>query len=127
MTTEPAFLRRPAGRKLEDIRIVPNPYNIKARDWQFGVSAPDRILFVNLPPFCDIKIYTERGDLIKTIHHTDGSGDDTWNSITDSRQVIVSGIYIVYFKVTQDYVDENTGEVLFRKGQSIIKKLAVVR
>ena len=127
MTTEPAFLQRPPGRKLEDIRIVPNPYNIKARDWQFGISAPDRILFVNLPPFCDIKIYTERGDLIKTIHHTDGSGDESWNSITESRQVIVSGIYIVYFEVTQDYVDESTGKLLFKKGDSIFKKLAVVR
>ncbi len=127
MTTEPAFLRRPAGRSLDDIRIVPNPYNIRARDWQFGISAPDRILFVNLPPFCDIKIYTERGDLIKTIHHDDGSGDEAWNSITESRQVIVSGIYIVYIKVTQDYIDENTKEVIFRKGQSIVKKLAVIR
>lgn len=127
MTTEPAFLRRPPSRNLDDIRIVPNPYNIKARDWQFGVSAPDRILFVNLPPFCDIKIYTERGDLIKTIHHDDGSGDEPWNSITDSRQVIVSGIYLVYFQVTQDYIDEDTGKVIFKKGDSIIKKLAVIR
>ncbi len=127
MTTEPAFLRRPAGRRLSDIRIVPNPYNIRARDWQFGISAPDRILFVNLPPFCDINIYTERGDLIKTIHHTDGSGDETWNSITESRQVIVSGVYLVYFKVTQDYVDEATGQLIFKKGESIVKKLAIIR
>ena len=127
MTNEPAFLQRPPGRKLDAIRIVPNPYNVRARDWQFGISAPDRILFVNLPPFCKIKIYTERGDLIKTIQHEDGSGDEAWNSITEARQVIVSGIYIVYFEVTQDYIDENTKEVIFKKGDSVFKKLAVVR
>ena len=126
MTNEPASLRRPPGTSLESIRIVPNPYNKKARDWQFGISAPDRVLFVNLPPFCDIKIYTERGDLIKTIHHTDSSGDEPWNLNTDARQVIVSGIYLIYFEVTQDYIDDS-GKLIFKKGQSIVKKLAVIR
>ncbi|RMH60355.1 MAG: hypothetical protein D6677_13860 [Calditrichaeota bacterium] len=127
MTQNPAHLLRPPGNSLSAIRIVPNPYNIKAREWQFGLSGGDRINFYNLPPQCDIKIFTERGDLIKTIHHTDNSGDESWNSNTSSNQVIVSGIYIVYFEVTQDYVDESTGKVIFKKGDSIAKKLAVVR
>ncbi len=127
MTQDPAFLRRPPGLSLDDIRIVPNPFNIKAREWQFGISSADRVLFVNLPPVCDIKIFTERGDLIKTIRHTDGSGDEPWNSITSSGQVVVSGIYIVYIEVTEDYVDEQTGQLIFKKGQSVAKKLAIVR
>jgi len=113
MTQEPAYLRRPAGNSLEAIRIVPNPYNIKAKNLQYGESGPDRIMFYNLPPVCTIKIYTVRGDLIKTIEHTDTSGDESWNSITESRQIVVSGVYVVYFETPN--------------GESITKKLVVIR
>ena len=112
-TTEPAYLRRMPGEKLSDIRIVPNPYHIGAKDYQFGSANKDRLMFYNLPPLCTIKIFTERGDLIETIEHADGSGDEEWRSVTSSRQVIVSGLYIVYFE-TPD-------------GESISKKLIVVR
>jgi hypothetical protein len=79
-------------------------------------------MFYNIPPYCTIRIYTERGDLIKTIEHTDGSGDEEWKSVTSSGQVVVSGVYIAYIEVTQDSVDPP-----FTKGESIIKKLIVVR
>ena len=108
MTNEPAFLRRAAGTSLDEIRIVPNPYNIRARDIQFGESGADRIMFLNIPPVCTIKIFTERGDLIKVIEHTDGSGDEAWNSVTSSRQVVVSGVYIATFETPE-------GEVAVRK------------
>lgn len=126
-TNEPAKLKRQSGKTLEAIRVVPNPYNIKARELQYGVSGPDRIMFLDIPPFCTIKIFTERGDLISTIEHTDGSGDAEWNSITSSRQVIVSGVYIAYFEVTEDYYDSNTGELLFKKGENAIRKFIVIR
>ncbi|MEO8230639.1 MAG: hypothetical protein ABI638_00005, partial [Ignavibacteriota bacterium] len=48
----------------------------------------------NIPGRCDIDIYTELGELIKTIEHTDGSGDQAWDSLTSSGQIVVSGIYI---------------------------------
>jgi hypothetical protein len=112
MTNTPAFLRRPAGESLSDIRIVPNPFDVRARDLQFA-GAPDRIAFFGLPPQCTIRIFTERGDLVHTIEHTDGSGDELWNSLTSSGQVIVSGVYIVHF-ATPD-------------GQSEYKKFIVIR
>ncbi|MHB2153021.1 fibronectin [Calditrichota bacterium GD2] len=127
MTNQPAVLKRAAGRSLKDIRIVPNPFNIRAIDMQFGYSAPDRIKFLNIPPVCRIKIYTERGDLIETIEHTDGSGDEAWNSITSSRQVVVSGLYIAVIEVTQDYYDPETGEIIFRKGETAIRKFVIIR
>ena len=77
-------------------------------------------MFYNIPPFCTIKIYTERGDLIQTIEHTDGSGDEAWTSITSSRQVVVSGLYIAYFEVTED-------AGAFKKGDNIIKKFIIIR
>jgi len=124
-TNQPASLKRQAGT-LDRIRIVPNPYNIKARDLQYGVGGPDRIMFLDIPPTCKIRIFTERGDLIYSIDHIDGSGDEAWNSITSSRQVIVSGIYIAHFEVLDDYKDWKTGE-LVKKGSAGIEKFIVIR
>jgi hypothetical protein len=107
MTNQPAYLRRPAAEKLSEFRVVPNPYHIGARILQFEHN-PDRIAFFGLPELCTIKIYTERGDLVKTIEHTDRTGDELWDSLTESGQVIVSGVYIVYLQ-TPD------GESTFRK------------
>ncbi|MDZ7288364.1 MAG: hypothetical protein ONB44_00335 [candidate division KSB1 bacterium] len=127
MTNQPAFLRRPAAKSLDAIRVVPNPYHIRARDRQFGYDAPDRIAFFGLPPECTIKIYTERGDLIETIHHIDGSGDELWDSLTFSRQVVVSGLYIAYFEVTKDVYDQETNKLLFRKGDNTLRKFIIIR
>ena len=111
-TTEPAFLKRIAGDNLSDIRIVPNPFYIKAPNLTFP-NEPDKIMFYNIPGNCTIRIYTERGDLIKTIMHSDGSGDQAWNSITDYRQVVVSGVYIANIQAAD--------------GPSINKKFIVIR
>ena len=113
ITNKAASLKRPAGESFEDIRVVPNPFHISARDFQYGVSAPDRLMFLNIPPICTIRIFTERGDLIETIEHTDGSGDEAWNSITSSRQLIVSGLYIAHFEDPE--------------GGSTIRKFTVIR
>lgn len=125
-TTEPAYLRRKAGDALSEIRVVPNPYNIKNRELQY-IGEPDKLMFLNIPGHCTINIYTERGDLIETIHHENGSGDEVWNSITSSRQVVVSGIYIAHFKVTEDYFDPETGELRYRKGDSAYRKFVIIR
>jgi hypothetical protein len=121
LTSRPARLRRPAGAELEQVRVVPNPYNISSRALQFGDDALyDRLAFYGLPPFCKINIYTERGDLIKSIEHDDGSGDEVWDSLTSSGQIVVSGIYLAYFEVTEDAPG-------FKKGDHIIRKFVIIR
>jgi len=128
MTSEPAYLKKPAVKStLDSIRVVPNPFHIGASRLQFGINAPDRIGFYGLPPECIIKIYTERGDLIDTIIHDDGTADELWHSLTTSRQVIVSGVYIAYFEVQKDLYDLQTGELAFKKGENIIRKFFVIR
>jgi hypothetical protein len=57
-------------------------------------GTPDKILFVNLPVRCKLRIYTETGDLVNTIDHY-GTGDEQWNQRTVSNQYVVSGIYIL--------------------------------
>jgi len=125
-TTQPAELLKPPADNMENIRVVPNPYNIRSRLLQYP-GEEDKITFLNLPPYCTIRIFTERGDLIETIEHDNGSGDEAWNSITSSRQVVVSGIYIAHFKVSRDYSDPDTQEPLFRKGDSAFRKFVIIR
>ena len=153
LTSVPAYLRRPAGSFLCEVRVVPNPYDIRARALQFGDDFQyDRIAFYGLPPLCDVKIFTERGDMIWEKYHDDGSGDELWDSLTSSGQIIVSGIYILYVEATEDVfatqdmyathdIVADNGEIMFRKdelmyregeqifskGESIYRKFVVIR
>ncbi len=113
---DPANLQRMAGTKLSEIRIVPNPYHISSRSSvRFpGVNDEDKIAFYNIPGQCTIEIYTELGELIKTIEHTNGSGDEFWYCVTSSNQIVVSGIYIAVV------TDKSSGE-------KHISKFAVIR
>jgi hypothetical protein len=128
LTSVPAYLLRPSGKALEGIRVVPNPYDIRSRIWQFGdKSQYDRLAFYGLPPKCLVRIYTERGDLIWEKDHINGAGDELWDSMTSSRQIVVSGVYIAYFEVTEDAYDADGRTLLFKKGESTYRKFVVIR
>jgi hypothetical protein len=115
------------------IRIVPNPYNIRNRKITFGEGTDkDKLMFYNLPENCTIRIFTERGDLVKLIEHETLEGmaavaDEAWYSNTDSRQVVKSGVYIAHIQVSKDIEEPTTGLPLLFKGESIIKKFIVIR
>ena len=113
----PAYLKakRPPGGTMDAIRIVPNPYILSSDAVNLRFSGePDKIAFFNIPGRCKIRIYTELGELVNEIDHTDGSGDAYWKSITSSGQIVVSGIYIVVFE------DLDTG-------LKAIRKLSIIR
>ena len=117
-TTQGAHLTRAPGSSLDDIRVVPNPFNIAADELQWP-GENDKIMFMNLPPVCTIKIYTESGDLVKTLEHTNGSGDEPWGvlsqewSTTETGQIIVSGIYIAHIE-TPDGASKNVKFLVVR-------------
>ena len=86
---------------LSDIRIVPNPYNINDPLLQEqGWTDQRGIQFFNLPGKITIKIFTENGDLVKTLKHDSpvSSGYEFWDMITKNQQVIYSGVYLVVFE-----------------------------
>lgn len=92
---------RTSQNDLSKIRIAPNPYNINDPLLKtYGYTDQRAINFYNLPASCDIQIFTENGDLIKTIKHesTVRAGSETWDMITDSQQVISSGLYIAVIR-----------------------------
>lgn len=109
-TYQPANLKRPpfgATGTIEDVRVVPNPVNLGS-DQSIRFTKEDEVAFFNIPGECTIRIYSEIGELIQTIEHTDGSGDEKWNLTTSARQLLVSGIYIAV-------VETPDGDRVFRK------------
>lgn len=157
LTSQPAYLLRPAGNLLSEVRVVPNPFDIRSRKWQFGDATGlkgdfDKIMFYGLPPKCKLKIYSENGTLIWEKDHTNTSGDEAWDSKTSSGQLVVSGVYILYVQTTEDtYAKEDklarwditdehlkllyhTGDLMYLKGdkifsagQSAIRKFVIIR
>ncbi|MEE9167925.1 MAG: T9SS type A sorting domain-containing protein [Candidatus Neomarinimicrobiota bacterium] len=109
----PANLKREAGA-LSDIHIVPNPFNLGSDEDIRWPDKQDKLGFLDIPGQCTISIYSQLGELIETIEHTDGSGDEFWDHTTSSRQVIASGVYIAVIE------DKDTGK-------TAIKKFVVIR
>lgn len=107
-TYQPARLLRAAGENMESIRVVPNPFNMRS-DESLRWGRDDRLGFLNVPGQATVHIYSELGELIDTIHHSDGSGDVYWNHTTSAGQVVVSGVYIAVI------TNEETGERVMRK------------
>ncbi len=110
----PTRLKRPAGESLSDVRIVPNPFNIASSPSVRFPDQTDKLAFFNIPGRCTIAIYTDLGELVDVIEHSDGSGDEFWDHTTSSRQVVSSGVYIAVI------TDSDTGE-------RIIKKFVIIR
>ena len=117
-TYHPASLLRIPGNQVSDFRIVPNPVNFASDETVRIIIDGDptrgQVEFLDIPGQCTISIYTEIGELVKRIEHSNGSGNASWNLLTSSRQPVVSGIYIVHI------IDNDSGEV-------DVKKLVVVR
>jgi len=97
-----------------NVKVVPNPY-IVHHEWQYSFEYR-RVKFINLPAECTLRIFTLAGELIRVIkhHHTTGSGvvndaggDEWWDMLSDTRNRVVSGVYI--FHVQSD-VGEQTGK-----------------
>lgn len=101
----PAFSFQPGEGSTSNILIIPNPYFASAGDFNFS-DVTNKLLFVNLPPYCTIRIFTAMGDLVKTIHHTNGSADNTWDQVTDFNQLVASGVYIMHVSNARD-ADQN--------------------
>jgi hypothetical protein len=94
-TYVPTTLKRAPGETLSQIRVVPNPFSLGAdQDLLRFPDERDRIAFFDIPGQCTIQIFTESGELVNTIEHTDGTGDAYWNAVTSANQIVVSGIYI---------------------------------
>ncbi len=82
---------------LENIRAVPDPYIGRAGIDEWEPSRfESKLQFVNLPDVCTIRIYTIAGDLVRTLHHSDGTGAEDWDMLSVDGLEIASGVYLFH-------------------------------
>ena len=124
MNTTPVVpLRAPTAAGWQGkVVVVPNPYQKlggQEKDGGFNfsgaVQAQHSVMFINLPPRATINVFTTSGDLVTTIFHSNGTGEERWYLLTDNNQRPVSGLYLCHIRN-----DDNPGEVK-------LLKLVVVR
>jgi hypothetical protein len=97
--------------KLENVRVVPNPYILHTR---FESTPYDRrLMFTNLPEQCEIHLYNIAGEHINTIYHTNNLGYEYWDLRTKYGLEVAYGLYIFVVKT-----DDNTKA----KGKFVIIK-----
>ncbi|MBX2818928.1 MAG: hypothetical protein KTR29_04575 [Rhodothermaceae bacterium] len=107
--------RSPDPNWKDNIVVVPNPYHAAGADKYPG----RRLVFLNLPAFANIRIYTMTGDLIQQVEHRESTGDNDWQfQDTFSSTEIVSGVYIAVIEET-DASGSSTGE------QAIVKFVVI--
>ena len=96
-TAKPFVATLPPSQAVNDVLVVPNPFVIGS-----GRSVPgsgDNLQFVNIPNPCTIRIYTVRGDLVKTINVGNDVGAIVpWDQVTEYGQFVKSGIYIYHLE-----------------------------
>ena len=98
---------QPTQSELEQVTVVPNPFY---RSSGFELAGDIKLIqFVNLSTECTIRIYTIRGDLVKTIQHQNtSSGVAFWNQISDYGQYVKSGMY--FYHITNPQGAEKKGK-----------------
>ena len=70
---------------LNDMRIYPNPVNIKEGDAEIN--------FLRVPTGADIYIYTVAGELVRKLEY---EGGKSWNLKNGNGEVVAAGIYIFH-------------------------------
>jgi len=91
------FMSREQVKSLDDVKVVPNPFNDKSAKFNWP-GEENKLLFINIPVECTIRIFTVTGDLVKKIEHNDGTTEQAWNQVTDDNQLIYSGVYLFHIE-----------------------------
>lgn len=100
--TAAGFDAAAAEEALDDVYVVPNPYVATslfepANPYLVG-RGERRILFMNLPPECTIRIYTITGDLVQTLTHSAGvdNGQEPWDLVSRDGMQVAYGVYLFH-------------------------------
>ncbi|MCH8838348.1 MAG: hypothetical protein IIA60_11225, partial [Candidatus Marinimicrobia bacterium] len=103
-----------AQSELDRVAVVPNPY-VASVTWEpkslFSTGRGARMLeFIHLPKECTIRIYTVRGYLVDTIHHSKAinDGSEFWDMRTKDGMDIAYGLYI--FHIDAGEIGETIGK-----------------
>jgi len=104
------------------IVVAPNPFRqVSGYNDQ---SENKRLVFINIPAKCTIRIYTVALDLVRTIEHNSDSGLQSWGTskgqdymLTDFAQNVAPGMYIFQCE----------SHVSGHEGETSVGKFAIIR
>jgi hypothetical protein len=108
----------PTGNTVNEdlIRVVPNPFVVKA-PWDFKPTSDnpseERLQFQNVPRGAKITVFNLAGDMIIELQQEGEDGFVNWDLITRNTQKVVSGMYL--------YVVEPV------EGDNFIDKFVIIR
>ena len=94
---------------LDMVTAAPNPCRL---------SSGGRLKFIHLTGRAEIHIYTVSGALVRTLHHTDGTGAVEWDLRNDGGGMLASGIYIYYVEA---YKPETRGKLAMSGKFALVK------
>jgi hypothetical protein len=85
---------------LDNVRIVPNPYNAYS---SYETNQLDnRIRITNLPPKCSVSIYTINGTLVRKLDKDDATTTLDWDLKNYAGIPISSGVYVFHIYSNRD-------------------------
>ncbi len=87
----------------EHVAVVPNPYR-GAAQWESQHAG--RLAFINLPPMCDIRIYTLDGDQVAVMQHRDFGGQSSqeyWDMTNGTGRSVCTGLYVFTVQTSDDH------------------------
>lgn len=106
--------------QLGNINVVPNPYVatnvIEQRNTTSRTTRGYRRLYFNhLPSVCTIRIYTQAGELVKTLEHnsTIDDGKEFWDLLTKDNMEVAYGLY--FFHIDAPGIGKRVGKFVIIK------------
>jgi len=105
------------------VAVVPNPWTMDAMG--NGDEALNLLMFVDLPPIATLKVFTETGDLVRTIRHEDLRDRETWDQRTEEGRRVKSGIYILVVTDARNFDYDNN--VVAETLPDVFVKFVIIR
>jgi len=101
LMVDPVFVKGQAAPNVENVIVVPNPYDGRERWDQPGTN---RIQFMRVPANVRVRVYTMAGDLVRELAKKDPtSGNMDWDLKNQNGQEVASGIYIYHVLSEEGY------------------------
>lgn len=96
------------------VGVYPNPYRVNAA-WDGGTSKTRRLNFYNLPPRCEIRVYTLAGEIVAQMEHDAASyrGDTRWYDDFGGRDRLLPGGEHSWDLLSESGLSLSTGLYLF--------------
>jgi hypothetical protein len=82
---------------LPEIYAVPNPYRSGSSQFtseNYHNFPDNKLRFVNVPEWCELKVFTPAGDLVWEFSQTAGPGNIEWDTKNLAGQEVASGVYL---------------------------------